>query len=1112
MKQRFSSIDVKLICEELRPALTGLRISNIYDLSSRIFLFKLAKPDNRKQLIIDSGFRCHLTEYSRTTASAPSGFVSRLRKYIKTRRVTAVRQLGTDRIIDIALSDGLFHIFLEFFAGGNIILTDAEYKIIALFRQVPASGDQEEVKVGSQYAVDKAQYYDGVPSLSLERLRETLQSVAEAAKKSENAPKKSKKKVDVFRKAISHGFPEFPPMLLEDAFAATGFDSSVPLDRVLEDQQLFQNAMDVLEEAERVIKHISTRDNKAGYIVAVEDAKKKPSDQSEESASAKNLLYEDFHPFRPRQFEGKPGYKILEYDSFNKTVDEYFSSIESQKLESRLTEHEAAAKRKLDAARADHQKRTGALKQAQELHIRKAQAIQANVYRVQEAMDAVNGLIAQGMDWIEIARLIEMEQGRNNPVAQIIKLPLKLHENVVTLILSEGSEDADEEDEDSDFNSEDEESDPESAPKQRTVETLTIDIDLALSPWSNATQYYDQKKVAAVKEQRTLQSSEKALKSQEKKVTQDLKRNLKQEKQVLRPSRKAFWFEKFLFFISTDGYLVLGGRDAHQVELLYRRYLKKGDIFVNADLEGAIPMIIKNKAETPDAPIPPGTLAQAGSFCVATSKAWDSKALMPSWWAHANQVSKTNERGEIIASGGFHIKGEKNFLAPAQPILGFAVLFQISKESISNHRKHRLDGPSSVEETGAVISDTQEVETGGRSDASEDVAEMEDEEDEAVHEAVGAATESKANPDKEDPTSDVENGEEEEEETPRANPLQTATNKGASRDEEDTDDDDDDDDDEDKVTETTTDTPTEIPGKQNKPNTARSNTPTPSQISSTKQTATNTTRGKKGKAKKAAQKYAHQDEEDRELALRLLGSNANANKAAEAAAAKAKQEADLEAQRRRRRAQHERAAQAERKRQEQLQQNGEEGGGGGGGVDDEEETAKYEAEDMSWLPALVGTPLPEDEVLAALPVAAPWPALARFKYRAKLQPGNVKKGKAIKEILGHWIIEAGGSPDGGKTAKKVIADDVAEGMERATAERMRAHEAGLLKGWRDVEVMNTLPVGKVRIVSGGSATAGGGGGGGKGGGNKGGGGAKGDKGGKGKGGGPQKGGKGGKKK
>ncbi|CRG84558.1 Nuclear export mediator factor NEMF [Talaromyces islandicus] len=1112
MKQRFSSIDVKLICEELRPALTGLRISNIYDLSSRIFLFKLAKPDNRKQLIIDSGFRCHLTEYSRTTASAPSGFVSRLRKYIKTRRVTAVRQLGTDRIIDIVLSDGLFHIFLEFFAGGNIILTDAEYKIVALFRQVPASGDQEEVKVGLQYSVEKAQYYDGVPSLSPERLRETLESVAEAAKKSENAPKKSKKKVDAFRKALSHGFPEFPPMLLEDAFAATGFDSSVPLERVLEDQQLFQNAINVLEEAERVIKHISTRDKKAGYIVAVEDTKKKASDRPEESTSANNLLYEDFHPFRPRQFEGKPGHKILEYDSFNKTVDEYFSSIESQKLESRLTEHEETAKRKLEAARADHQKRTGALKQAQELHIRKAEAIQANVYRVQEAMDAVNGLIAQGMDWVEIARLIEMEQGRNNPVAQIIKLPLKLHENVVTLILGEASEDADEEeDEDSGFDSEesDEDSESENAPKQqRTAESLAIDIDLGLSPWSNATQYYDQKKVAAVKEQRTIQSSEKALKSQEKKVTQDLKRNLKQEKQVLRPSRKAFWFEKFFFFISTDGYLVLGGRDAHQVEILYRRYLKKGDIFVHADLEGATPMIIKNKDDTPDAPIPPGTLAQAGSLCVATSKAWDSKALMPSWWAHAHQISKTNERGELLASGGFHVKGEKNFLAPAQPILGFAVLFQISKESISNHRKHRLDEPSSVEEAGTVSPNTQEVETGDQGDAPEDVPEVEEEEtinggaDSAI---AKVATELKDDLDEEEPASDVENGGDE---TPRANPLQTTTTKEPSQeveeDEEDTDNDDD------EITETK-DTPSEIPDKETKPNTLRSNTPTPSQASSTKQTAT-TVRGKKGKAKKAAQKYAHQDEEDRELALRLLGSNAKANKAAEAAAAKAKHEADLEAQRKRRRAQHERAAQAERKRQEQLG----EGGGGGLAGEDDEETARAEAEDISWLPALVGTPLPEDDVLAALPVAAPWPALARFKYRAKLQPGNIKKGKAIKEILFHWIVEAGGSPDGGKIAKKIIADDVAEGMERATAERMRAHEAGLLKGWRDVEVMNTLPVGKVRIVSGGGASAGGGGG--KGGGNKGGGGggggAKGgDKGGKGKGGGgPQKGGKGGKKK
>ncbi|KAH8704839.1 fibronectin-binding protein A N-terminus-domain-containing protein [Talaromyces proteolyticus] len=1108
MKQRFSSIDVKVICKELSEALTGLRVSNIYDLSSRIFLFKLAKPDHRRQFIIDSGFRCHLTEYSRTTASAPSGFVSRLRKCLKTRRVTAINQLGTDRIIDITFSDGAFHIFLEFFAGGNIILTDADRKIVALFRQVPATGDQEEVKVGLQYSVEKAQYYNGVPALSKERLREALERAVESYKKAENAPKKSKKKVDVFRRALTQGFPEFPPLLLEDAFAATGFDSSVALDKVLGDQQLFQDAMNVLQEAERVIKQVGGK----GFIVAVENSKAKSSGQSENSAAA-NLLYEDFHPFRPRQFEGKPGHTILEYDSFNKTVDEYFSSIESQRLESRLTEHEEAAKRKLEAARADHHKRAGALKQAQELHIRKAEAIQANVYRVQEAIDAVNGLIAQGMDWVEIASLIQMEQGRNNPVAQIIKLPLKLHENVVTLMLSEASVDAEEEEDDSsDFDSEEsEDSDSGGGQPTPVAEQLAIDIDLALSPWSNATQYYDQKKSAAIKEQKTIQSSEKALKSQEKKVTQDLKRNLKQEKQVLRPSRKAFWFEKYIYFISTDGYLVVGGRDVHQVEILYRRYLNKGDIFVHADLEGATPMIIKNKAGTPDAPIPPGTLAQAGTLSVATSKVWESKALMPSWWAHAHQVSKTNERGELLATGGFVIKGEKNFLAPAQPILGFAVLFQISKESIANHRKHRVEESSNVESKEDTVSNVQEPDPEDPAPTSENAAIVEAEEDD--DEGIDGVVDEKSTQVHEDSNSDSDS---EDDQGSKTNPLQTSTNEAAAgRDIEieteeanQQEDEDSEDGGVDAVETTDSKNLTTNDAKSSSTsdrNTLRSNTPTPSQVSSNKQTII---RGKKGKAKKAAQKYAHQDEEDRELALRLLGSNAKANKAVEAAETKAKQEADLEAQRRRRRAQHERAAEAERKRQEQFQQNG-----SGDAEIYDEETAKVEAEDLSWLPALVGVPLPEDEVIAALPVAAPWPALARFKYRAKLQPGNVKKGKAIKEILGHWIVEASGAVDGNKVGKKIIADDVAEGLDRATAERMRAREADLLKGWRDVEVMNTLPVGKVRIVSGGSTT-GGGGGGGKGG-NKGGGGVGkgGDKGGKGKGGGgTQKGGKGSKKK
>lgn len=487
--------------------------------------------------------------------------MTRLRKFIKSRRVTSVTQIGTDRIIDITFSDGAYHMFLEFFAGGNIILTDRESTVIALFRQVPASAGEEEMKIGLKYIVTNKQNYGGVPEITTERVKTVIEKAQTLFSQEGSAPKKSKKKAtDVLRKALSQGFPEYPPLLLDHAFAVKAFDPATPLDQVLGDEALLKKVEETLREAAKVSDSFNVGDSHKGYIVAKQD--ERASKESESTSKTPGLLYEDFHPFKPRQFDGKPGITILEFERFNATVDEYFSSLESQRLESRLTEREDAAKRKLDSVRDEHKKRIDALKDAQELHIRKAAAIQDNVYRVQEAMDAVNGLVAQGMDWGEIARLIEMEQGRGNRVAQIIKLPLKLYENTVTLMLGEEEEEEEEDAESTDESGSDSDSENEEQEVQRRADTasrmLKIDIDLGLTPWANASQYYDQKKFASEKAQRTAQSSNKALKSHEKKVTADLKKGLKQEKQVLRQARVPFWFEKFVFFISSEGYLVLG--------------------------------------------------------------------------------------------------------------------------------------------------------------------------------------------------------------------------------------------------------------------------------------------------------------------------------------------------------------------------------------------------------------------------------------------------------------------------------------------------------------------------------------------------------------------------
>ena len=398
-----------------------LRVSNIYDLSSKIFLIKFAKPEHKEQIIIDSGFRCHLTEFSRATAAAPSNFVARLRKFLKTRRVTSVAQIGTDRILEFQFGDGQYKLFLEFFAAGNVILTNRDLDILTLLRIVPQGEGQEEQRVGLKYSLENRQNYGGIPPLTKERLHTALQKPAEGGENELLVGKKQNKikTTDALRRALAVSITEFPPMLVDHALRVTEFDANLKPADVIQSEPLLDHLLLSLQEAQKVIQEITSSNIAKGYIIA----KKK---DGEVETSRKGLIYNDFHPFRPRQFENDPTLVFLESEGFNKTVDEFFSSIEGQKLESRLEERELSAKRKIEAARQDQAKRLGGLQEVQELNIRKAAAIEVNVERVQEAMDAVNGLIAQGMDWVEVGKLIELEQKRHNPVASIIKLPLKV--------------------------------------------------------------------------------------------------------------------------------------------------------------------------------------------------------------------------------------------------------------------------------------------------------------------------------------------------------------------------------------------------------------------------------------------------------------------------------------------------------------------------------------------------------------------------------------------------------------------------------------------------------------------------------------------------------------
>ena len=127
-------------------------------------------------------------------------------------------------------------------------------------------------------------------------------------------------------------------------------------------------------------------------------------------------------------------------------------------------------------------------------------------------------------------------------------------------------------------------------------------------------------------------------------------------------------FEKFLWFISSENYLVIAGRDQTQNEMIVKRYLRNHDVYVHAEVQGASSVIIKNPDTSGQTPIPPKTLNEAGQMAVCYSIAWDQKVVVSAYWVHANQVSKTAPSGEYLNTGSFMIRGKKNFDAAPKPL------------------------------------------------------------------------------------------------------------------------------------------------------------------------------------------------------------------------------------------------------------------------------------------------------------------------------------------------------------------------------------------------------------------------------------------------------------
>lgn len=189
---------------------------------------------------------------------------------------------------------------------------------------------------------------------------------------------------------------------------------------------------------------------------------------------------------------------------------------------------------------------------------------------------------------------------------------------------------------------------------------MEITIDLNKSVDENAGIYFDLSK----KNKKKLEGAKAALEETRKKLEQLQKQEHtfreEETKKREKTQRKLEWYEKFHWFISSEGFLCIGGKDATSNEIVIKKHLEKDDLVLHTDMSGSPFFVIKNGQQAGEK-----TIEEAAQAVAAHSRAWKlGYSTVEVFYVKPEQVSKEAKAGESLAKGSFMIYGKTTYLHP----------------------------------------------------------------------------------------------------------------------------------------------------------------------------------------------------------------------------------------------------------------------------------------------------------------------------------------------------------------------------------------------------------------------------------------------------------------
>ncbi len=347
--------------------------------------------------------------------------------------------------------------------------------------------------------------------------------------------------------------------------------------------------------------------------------------------------YVDVVPFKLKRYESC---QIQAYPTFSEALDQFFLRV--------ITAEKAVASVEVDQLKKEAQ-RLRRMVDEQEKSIREDQerqerdqqignTIYAHLTELQVFFDKLHNANRQGIDWISIAKeakaqckFVESFDGKN--------LALNI-----------------------------------------CLDDYHFGLNLRDSLYDNANQYYERSKRAKQKSEGAsfaLEESKRKLA----KIQRELDRA--EELKTLKPAElmealaarkieSKEWFQKFRWFNTSDGFLVVAGKDVVSNEVLIKKHATAEDVVFHAEITGSPFVVVKGEGK----PISEQALKEAGEYAASFSRAWRENAGSADvYWVKPEQLSKSGPSGESVPHGAFFVVGKRNWMrnTPLKLAIGISV-------------------------------------------------------------------------------------------------------------------------------------------------------------------------------------------------------------------------------------------------------------------------------------------------------------------------------------------------------------------------------------------------------------------------------------------------------